>query len=75
LFQNFACFLTSRGVRVVFLLPPFHAAAYRSCLENPHLRITIRVEQRVRELAARINATVVGSYDPSKYGFEGKDFF
>ena len=75
LLRNLASFLTTRGVRVVFLLPPFHAAAYRSCSETPDFRITITIEQRVRELAAGINATVVGSYDPSKYGFEGKDFF
>ncbi|HEY3276358.1 MAG TPA: hypothetical protein VGJ94_07035 [Syntrophorhabdaceae bacterium] len=68
-------YLQSRGVRVVFLLPPFHPRAYRAALEVPKYHVTLQVEDYLRGLARKKGITVIGSYDPAPYGFKGEDFF
>jgi hypothetical protein len=75
LFENLVGFLTAHGVSVVFLLPPFHPAAYWSCRENPRYAITLRIEDYLRKVALCKGATVIGSYDPDEFKLRGEDFF
>ena len=74
-FEGLVRYLQGHGVRVVFLLPPFHAAAYRSCFANPKYGVVPRIETYLRDFARRNGITVIGSYDPALYGFRGEDFF
>ncbi len=74
-FGNLVRYLKKRGVRVVLLLPPLHPASYRACKENPTYGITLRVEAYLRDLGRAENITVVGSFDPERYGFKGEEFF
>ena len=75
LLEGLVHYLQKRGVRVVFLLPPLNPFAYRSCRSNPKYEVTLRVEAYVRALARACGVTVVGSYDPTPFGFTGADFF
>jgi hypothetical protein len=74
-FEGLVRYLQKKGVRLVFLLPPFHAAAYRSCLTSPKFKIVPEIETYLRGFAQQNDITVIGSYDPAVYGLEGKDFF
>lgn len=73
--EGLVSYLQRQGVRVVLLLPPLEPSVYLSCVENPKYAITLRIEEYLRDLARRKSITVVGSYDPSPYGFRGEDFF
>ncbi len=75
IFEGLVDYLRRKGVRVVFVLPPFHPHAYRSCFENAKYGITLKVEEYARDLAQKKGITLVGSYDPSQSGFTGEDFF
>ena len=75
MFEGLVHYLQKQGVSVVFLLPPFHAFAYRSCYENSKYAITLKVEEYIRHVARRDNITVIGSFNPSGYGFKGEDFY
>jgi len=74
-FEGLVRYLQAHGVRVVFLLPPFHGAAYRSCFTNPKYGVVPQIETYLRNFAAQRGITVIGSYDPARYGFRGEDFF
>jgi hypothetical protein len=74
LFEDLLQYLKAHGVNVVLLLPPIHPDAYRAWLQNPRFRITLQVETYLRELARRNNFKVIGSFDPSHYGFTNNDF-
>ncbi len=74
LFENLLRYLTSRGAGVVLLLPPLHPDVYKTCLNDPGYGITIKVEEYLRQLARDNGYTVVGSFDPGKYGFRAQDF-
>ena len=74
-FEGLVRYLQAHGVRVVFLLPPFHAAAYRSCFADPKYKVVLEIETYLRDFAGRSGITVIGSYDPARYGFKGGDFF
>ena len=74
-FEGLVRYLQAHRVRVVFLLPPFHAAAYRSCFTNPKYEVVPQIEAYLRKFAADNGITVIGSYDPARYGFKGEDFF
>jgi hypothetical protein len=74
-FEGLVHYLQAHGTRVVFLLPPFHAIAYRSCFANPKYKAVLEIETYLRDFAERSGITVIGSYDPARYGFKGEDFF
>ncbi len=74
LFEDLLHYLMSRGVRVVLLLPPYHPDAYRACQQNPKYGMTLKVETYLREIARANSITVVGSFDPARYGFRAEDF-
>jgi hypothetical protein len=73
-FEDLVRYLRKKSVKVVFLLPPFHPHAYRSCFTNPTYGITLKIEEYLTEFAGRNGVTVVGSYNPAMYGFRGEDF-
>ena len=74
LFENLVRWLKSHGVKVVFLLPPLHPDAYQICLRDPKYGITLKIEAYLRQFARDNDITVIGSFDPSKYGFKAQDF-
>jgi hypothetical protein len=74
LFENLLHYLMAHGVRVVLLLPPLHPDVYRFWQQNPKYAITLKVETYLRELARANNITVIGSFDPGRYGFRADDF-
>ncbi|HVN25522.1 MAG TPA: hypothetical protein VMT71_16255 [Syntrophorhabdales bacterium] len=74
LFEGLLQWLKNHGVTVVFLLPPLHPDVYQICVRNPEYGATLKVESYLRRLAADNGFTVVGSFDPARYGFKPQDF-
>ncbi|HME42582.1 MAG TPA: hypothetical protein VKF36_05800 [Syntrophorhabdales bacterium] len=74
LFEDLLHYLKTHGVAVVLLLPPLHPDVYQACLNDPKYSITIKVEAYLRQLARDNGFTMVGSFDPGKYGFRAEDF-
>jgi hypothetical protein len=74
LFEDLLHYLIAHGVRVVLLLPPYHPDVYRASQKDPKYRMTLEVERYLRETARANNITVIGSFDPGKYGFTAEDF-
>jgi hypothetical protein len=75
MFEDLVHYLKRHGVRVVFLLAPLYPASYRACEVNPKYRMTLKVEDYLRGLARTNNITVVGSFNPNRFGLKGEDFF
>jgi hypothetical protein len=73
--QDFARYLQKEGVKVVFLLLPFHPVAYKLFNDNPKYKIVITIEDQLRDFARSNDMKLIGSYDPMKYGLTGRDFF
>ncbi len=74
-FEKLVDYLQAHGVRVVFLIPPFHPCLYRLCHEDAGYGMALKVEEYLAVLAKKQNITVIGTLDPDRYGFKGEDFF
>jgi hypothetical protein len=74
-FEGLVRYLVKRGVKVVFLILPFHPDAYQSCRQDPECHMTLEAETYLRNVARRNNTIVIGSIDPGRLGFKGDDFF
>jgi hypothetical protein len=66
--------LTRRGVQVVFLLAPYHPSVM-GCRQPQVCEAMTAVTVAVRELASRIGAQVLGSYDPALSDLSWRDFY
>jgi hypothetical protein len=73
LFEEFIVYLQKRGVKVVFLLPPFHPITYERMVR--YFPMVSEVERYLRAFAARREIPVLGSFNPAVNGFTSLDFF
>ena len=74
LFEDLLHYLIAHGVRVVLLFRPSHPDVYRFWQQNQKYAITLKVETYLRDIARADNITVIGSFDPGRYGFRADDF-
>ncbi|MFL5617366.1 MAG: hypothetical protein ACJ79A_03110 [Gemmatimonadaceae bacterium] len=72
--ERFMRYLQSEGVSSTVVLVPFPAAVYDASRRMSGDSLA-SVERRVRTIAARTGARVVGSYDPRRAGVVTRDFF
>jgi hypothetical protein len=73
LFEDFVNYLQKKGVKVIFLLPPFHPITYERMIR--YYPMVPEVERYLRNFAASRTIPVVGSFDPEANGFTSLDFF
>ena len=72
--ERFMRYLGSEGVVVTVVLVPFPAAVYDASRRTSGDSLAAE-ERRVRTVAARAGARVVGSYDPRRAGAVTREFF
>jgi hypothetical protein len=72
--ERFLRYLQSEGVSTTVVLVPFPAPVYDASLRMSGDSL-VKVERRVRTIAARAGARVVGSYDPRVAGVTTREFF
>ena len=72
--ERFMRYLQSEGVSTTVVLVPFPAAVYDASRRVSGDSLAGE-ERRVRTIAARAGARVVGSYDPRRAGVVTRDFF
>lgn len=65
--------LQRQGVRVVFLLMPYHPGVFQCRNKTP--AALAATEQAARQLAATLGVTVLGGYDSRRFGLTGNDFY
>ncbi|MBF0331759.1 MAG: hypothetical protein HQL17_07455 [Candidatus Omnitrophica bacterium] len=68
-------YLQGQGVDVVIFLPPQHPDVYKSFMGSVRNRVIVDTEAYFRELAQKRHLKIVGSYDPSRCGLTGADFY
>ena len=73
-FENFINYLKRNGVKVTFVLFPYHPISYDLLINNPKYAIIQDVESYLRKFAKNNNIEIIGSYNPHKYNFTNKDF-
>lgn len=74
-FETFVDFLLARGVKVIFVLIPYHPATYPRMVGSRGYGLIPQVEQYFRSVAAKKHIDVVGSYDPTRLGCREDEFF
>jgi hypothetical protein len=67
-------FLAARGVEVFLAHPPFNPTYYAAVADSPYMHGLRRVEQVTRELAAKHNLAIIGSFDPERLGCKVSQF-
>ena len=75
--ETFSAFIEqmhSKGVQVVFFLPPYHPLVYDYLNEKEKYKCVFEAEKWYRDFAATNGITVIGSYNPASMGFTEKDF-
>ena len=72
--ERFVRYLQSEGVSTTVVLVPFPAVVYDASRRLSGDSLAAE-ERRVRTIAARAGARVVGSYDPRRAGVVTRDFF
>jgi hypothetical protein len=75
LFEDFVQYLKDKGVDVVLVLLPISPSLYEHLRKSPQGQIVLSVEDYLKNVAARYDVKLIGSYNPKPYGFTGKDFF
>lgn len=75
LFSDLIDYLQEQGVKVILYLPPYSPMLYDYIESEEMYQITLEVEARIRELAARKQTALYGSYDPAGSGLEMTDLY
>jgi hypothetical protein len=75
LFEDFVRYLKRNKIEVVFVLLPINPSLYEHLCASPQGQIILSVEDYLKDVAARYDTRLIGSYNPKPYGFTGKDFF
>lgn len=76
LFTKFVQYLQGKGIRVVFLLSPYHPIAYDNAMENAeHYSGFVATEPLIRRIAKQLDVPVYGSYNPYAMGLTNADFY
>lgn len=76
LFTRFVEYLQSKGIRVIFLLSPYHPIAYDNAMNNAeHYSGFVATEPLVRRIARHLDIPVYGSYNPYAMDLTNADFY
>ena len=75
LFEKFLDYLIADGIKVSFVLVPYHPVVYSDFIDRGEQSISIEFEKYTKQLAEAKRIPFYGSYDPSKYLIEGRDFY
>ena len=74
LFEKFIEYLTSNGVEVIFLLPPYNPLTYDLIIKKNKFKVILDAEKYLTGLAKNKNIKIYGSYDAHKYGLTHEQF-
>jgi len=66
-------FLKEQGTHVAIAVTPCHPAYWKGSLGSPYGNSLVSMEERVRAIAAKEGATVVGSLDPDRVGCQAEN--
>lgn len=72
-FQNLCLNILENNIKLTFFLSPYHPLVYQK-IENDY-DIVLDVEKEIIRFAEKKNIKLVGSYSPTKAGFNKRDFF
>ncbi len=77
LFEEFVEYLKSKDINVYFFLAPYHPFTYefQNTMNMEQVSGFFEIEPYILDYAQSENIPVIGSYDPTKLGLEGTDFF
>lgn len=76
IFEEFVAYVQSRGVKVIFLLTPYHPFVLKHVANNPQgLEGFFQVEPWLRQFAQEHNIPLYGSYHASRVGIQEWLFF
>lgn len=68
-------YLQEAGVEVILYLPPYSPVMYNYIESEEAFRITLTVEEKVKNLALEKGIALYGSYDPEGCGLEMTDLY
>jgi len=74
LFENFISYLQSKGINVIFFLPPYHPTTYDILGNDKKYSHIIIAEKYLKKFAIRHHIKLYGSFNPHTFGFINKDF-
>ncbi len=75
LFSGLTDYLQSRGVEVIWYLPPYSPMMYNYIESEEQFRIALQVEDSIRKKASERGIALYGSYDPAGCGLEMGDLY
>ena len=73
--QCFLEYLQSNGVQIYFQEAAFHPITYQRFLNEPKYKGMVLAMDYVDELAKMYDISILGAYDPAKYGLTSSDFY
>jgi hypothetical protein len=68
-------YLMEQNVNIILVLAPFHPLLYEQITQNSEYRLLVEAEDYIKKFATARNIDIIGSYDPSKVGAVGSDFY
>lgn len=75
LFEDFIVYLQSKGVKIIFFLPSYHHYLYWAAQDNiEKYHCLFEVENYIKQMGAKYNIAVYGSYNPDAVGLTNRDF-
>lgn len=75
MFADLVDYLQKQGVEVILYLPPYSPMLYDYIESEQLYRITLDVEEKMKELASEKGIALYGSYDPSGSGLKMSDLY
>jgi len=75
LFEKFINYLLINNTNITIVLPPIHPNIYKIVTKELNYNILDNVTQYIYNFSRSNGINVIGSYDPSLYGFKNADFF
>jgi hypothetical protein len=73
-FEAFFTLVKKDGVRILFVMAPYHTIAYEKPVDNSKYRIIVEAERYVKEFASRNGIEAFGSYNPENLGLDESYF-
>lgn len=75
MFVSLLDYLQSRDVEVILYLPPYSPMLYDYIESEEAFRITLEIEEKMKELASEKQIALYGSYDPAGSGLKMSDLY
>lgn len=75
IFNTFLNALKKQNIKITVWLAPFHPITYTEIQSNPSCNLAISVEDYVRDISKKYNASIIGSYNPNHYNLKDGDFY